>query len=105
MRIDIFLCCFEFLYVCFDGVFSLCLGACDDLLLWTQHFSSIALVESNDHCDCMCDLQEGGVRALRFKHRAGAFPTVSDFFVLVYNDPFLTSLAEVWQVIVHARLK
>jgi hypothetical protein len=50
-------------------------------------------------------VDEGGVRALRIKHRAGAFPTTSDFFVLVYNDPFLASLAEIWQVVVHATMK
>ena len=42
---------------------------------------------------------------LRFKYCPGPFPSTGDFYVLIYNDPYMASLSEVWQFVVHSTLK
>jgi hypothetical protein len=37
--------------------------------------------------------------------RVGAFPSVGEFFVLVFRDRFCARLAEMWHVVVHSRLR
>ena len=37
--------------------------------------------------------------------RVGAFPSVGEFFVLVFTDRFCATLSELWHVVVHSRLR
>ena len=37
--------------------------------------------------------------------RVGAFPSVGEFYVLVFRDRFCARLAELWHVVVHSRLR
>lgn len=40
---------------------------------------------------------------LRFK--CGRVPSIADFYVLVYNDPFHAALHEIWHIVVHSTLR
>ena len=63
------------------------------------------------HCptsDVVVECKEGdgdGCQEMHFRYRCGAFPSVGQFFVLLYNDPMHASLYEVWHVTIHALLR
>jgi hypothetical protein len=52
----------------------------------------------------MCGLYQAK-RRLKFKYRCGAFPSTSDFYIVLYNDRYMASLMEVWHVVVHSTMR
>ncbi|KAI9340885.1 hypothetical protein BDR26DRAFT_342199 [Obelidium mucronatum] len=59
------------------------------------------------HQDVVCTLSDAGkgngnLKELAFKYRVGSAPETTAIYFLIYDDPFHTSLHEVWRVFVHS---
>ncbi|KAI9330273.1 hypothetical protein DFJ73DRAFT_631038 [Zopfochytrium polystomum] len=53
--------------------------------------------------EVVCALAESGkLRELSFKYRVGPAPETQALYFLFYDDPFFTSLREIWKVFVHS---
>ncbi|KAJ3031857.1 UNVERIFIED_CONTAM: Nephrocystin-4 [Siphonaria sp. JEL0065] len=59
------------------------------------------------HQDVVCTLADAGkgngnLKELAFKYRVGGAPETTAIYFLIYDDPYHTSLHEVWRVFIHS---
>ncbi|KAJ3093353.1 hypothetical protein HK100_006655 [Physocladia obscura] len=60
-----------------------------------------------NHPDVVCTLSDSGkgngnLKEISFKYRVGSAPETTAIYFLLYDDPYHTSLHEVWRVFIHS---